>query len=252
MKPVTRAGRRRIERARQKALIVGFSFAAGALVDTALTWRLHEFDEPAGESTLARQEPADAAPAATPRGEEARVSPEVAGRLPAGEDPAALGTTGLVSESAAIDILSDRELLVPVEGVPRTALRDNFTDIRSGGRAHEALDIMAPRGTAVRAVEAGSIAKLFESKAGGFTVYQFDPTGRFSYYYAHLDRYATGLTEGQTVRRGEVIGYVGSTGNASPDAPHLHFGVFRLGPERRWWKGEPVNPYPLLAGKNAP
>jgi peptidoglycan LD-endopeptidase LytH len=247
MKPVTRAGRRRIERVRHTALIVGFSFAAGALVDTALTWRLHEFDEPAGESTIARREPVDAASAANPGAETAGASRDAA--KPNHEPPTALGTSGLMSESAAIDMLSDRALLVPVEGVARTALRDNYTDIRSGGRTHEALDIMAPRGTPVRAVESGVIAKLFESKAGGLTIYQFDPTGRFSYYYAHLDRYATGLAEKQQIKRGEVIGYVGSTGNASPDAPHLHFGVFRLAPDRRWWEGEPVNPYPLLAGK---
>jgi peptidoglycan LD-endopeptidase LytH len=91
------------------------------------------------------------------------------------------------------------------------------------------------------------IVKLFNSKGGGgISIYQFDPTGTYCYYYAHLDRYADGLKEGQHVRRGDVIGYVGSTGNASPTAPHLHFSIFRLGPERQWWKGEPINPYPAL------
>ena len=105
---------------------------------------------------------------------------------------------------------------------------------------------MAPRHTPVRAVEDGVIQKLFASDAGGLTIYQFEPSGMFTYYYAHLDRYAAGLREGQQVRRGEVIGYVGSTGNASPNAPHLHFAIFRLTPERQWWKGEPINPYPVL------
>ena len=99
----------------------------------------------------------------------------------------------------------------------------------------------------MRAVEDGHIQKLFTSKAGGLTIYQFDPTGTFTYYYAHLDRYADGLGEGQLVKRGDVIGYVGSTGNASPDAPHLHFAIFRLGPEKQWWKGEPINPYLVFA-----
>jgi murein DD-endopeptidase MepM/ murein hydrolase activator NlpD len=90
------------------------------------------------------------------------------------------------------------------------------------------------------------VAKLFTSKAGGLTIYQFDPSGTFSYYYAHLDGYADGLREGQIVHRGDVIGYVGSTGNASADAPHLHFAIFRLTSERQWWKGEPINPYPVL------
>ena len=98
----------------------------------------------------------------------------------------------------------------------------------------------------VRAVEDGRIAKLFTSEAGGLTIYHFDPSETFAYYYAHLDRYAAGLEEGQRVRRGQVIGYVGSTGNASEDAPHLHFAIFRLTPERQWWKGEPINPYPIL------
>jgi murein DD-endopeptidase MepM/ murein hydrolase activator NlpD len=114
---------------------------------------------------------------------------------------------------------------------------------------HEALDIIAPRNTKVLAVEDGRIQKRFTSKAGGLTIYEFDPTEIFAYYYAHLDRYADGIREGQTVKRGDVIGYVGSTGNASPDAPHLHFAIFRIGPERHWWKGEAINPYPVLAGR---
>jgi murein DD-endopeptidase MepM/ murein hydrolase activator NlpD len=129
-----------------------------------------------------------------------------------------------------------------VEGVDRKDLRNTFAEAR-GSRTHEALDILAPRGREVRAVEDGRIQKLFTSKAGGLTIYEFDTTETFAYYYAHLDRYADGLLEGQMVRRGDVIGYVGSTGNASPDAPHLHFAIFRLGPERQWWKGDPINPY---------
>ncbi len=141
-------------------------------------------------------------------------------------------------------------LLIPVEGVPAGALRDVFDERRDGGaRGHEAIDIAAPRGTPVLAADDGRIAKLFLSRPGGITVYQFDPSGRFAYYYAHLDRYADGLAEGQAVRRGEVIGYVGTSGNALADAPHLHFAIFRLGPERQWWKGEPVNPFGYLGGR---
>ena len=107
---------------------------------------------------------------------------------------------------------------------------------------------MAPRGTPVLAVEDGRVAKLFLSKAGGITVYQFDPVSNYAYYYAHLDRYADGLTEGASLHKGQVIGYVGSTGNASPDAPHLHFAIFKLGPERQWWRGTPLNPYLVWRG----
>ena len=147
-------------------------------------------------------------------------------------------------DAAASDL---RPLIVPVEGVPRKALRDTFGEARgSGGRRHEAIDIAAPRGSRVVAVDDGTIVKLFHSVPGGLTVYQFDPESRYAYYYAHLDRYADGVREGMRLRRGDLIGYVGSTGNARPDAPHLHFAVFRLGPERRWWKGEPVNPFGAL------
>lgn len=138
-----------------------------------------------------------------------------------------------------------RPLMVPVEGVQASALVDTYSQERAG-RRHEAIDIGAPRGTRVFAVDDGTLVKLFNSKPGGLTVYQFDPEGNLAYYYAHLDRYADGLKEGMALRRGDVIGYVGATGNAAPDAPHLHFAVFRLGPERQWWKGEPVNPYPAL------
>ena len=152
--------------------------------------------------------------------------------------------TSLVAAADA-ENLRTRNLVIPVDDVDRNDLHDTYSDAR-GSRVHEALDILAPRGTHVVAVEDGRIEKLFTSKAGGLTIYQFDPTKTFAYYYAHLDHYANGLVEGQTVKRGDVIGYVGSTGNASPDAPHLHFAIFRLGPERQWWKGEPINPYPIF------
>ena len=139
-------------------------------------------------------------------------------------------------------------LLVPVRGVNASQLSDTFTQSRGEGRRHDAIDILAPRGTPVLAVADGRIEKLFLSKPGGRTIYQFDSEGRVAYYYAHLDAYAPQLSEGQSVKRGQVIGYVGSTGNASPEAPHLHFAIFLLGPEKRWWEGTAVNPYPLLGG----
>ncbi|MEP6632776.1 MAG: M23 family metallopeptidase [Luteimonas sp.] len=140
-------------------------------------------------------------------------------------------------------------LIVPVSGVASSQLTDTFGDVRDGARQHQALDIMASAGTPVVAAADGAIEKLFESKLGGLTIYQFEPSGRYAYYYAHLQRYAPGLAEKQTVKQGDVIGYVGSTGNANPAAPHLHFAIFALGPERQWWKGTPINPYPLLSGR---
>lgn len=137
-------------------------------------------------------------------------------------------------------------LLLPVQGIAPSQLQDTFTDARSEGRVHDAIDIMAATGTPVLAVADGHVEKLFDSKRGGLTLYQFEPSGRWCYYYAHLQRYADGLAEKQTIKRGDVIGYVGSTGNANPEAPHLHFEVHALGPEKQWWKGESLNPYPLL------
>jgi murein DD-endopeptidase MepM/ murein hydrolase activator NlpD len=140
-----------------------------------------------------------------------------------------------------------RPMIVPVADVGRSAIRDMFHE-RRGNRIHEAIDILAPKGTPVIATDDGVVKKLFTSKPGGLTVYQFDPEQRFCYYYAHLDRYAPGLHEGQLLRRGEVLGYVGTSGNAG-NTPHLHFALIRLDKERKWWKGTYVNPYPHLLGR---
>jgi len=148
--------------------------------------------------------------------------------------------------SAPAPTLPAGKLLVPVEGMPLAQIHDTFDQPRGNERHHEALDIMAPKGTKVLAAADGKLVKLFTSKPGGLTLYQFDPTEKYAYYYAHLDRYADGLQEGADIKRGDLIGYVGVTGNSDPNAPHLHFAVFELTPEKQWWKGTPVNPYPLL------
>lgn len=150
-----------------------------------------------------------------------------------------------VSSEEGATLLALRPLAFPVEGIDASRISDNYAQGR-GNRSHEAIDIMAPRGTRVVAVDDGKLVKLFTSVPGGLTVYQFDPQGQLAYYYAHLDRYADGVKEGMALKRGDLIGYVGSTGNASPEAPHLHFAVFRLGPEKQWWRGTPVNPYMAL------
>jgi peptidoglycan LD-endopeptidase LytH len=157
------------------------------------------------------------------------------------------GTSGVIPPSApeALD-LAARRLTIPVAGFPSEKLVRSYHDSRSGQREHEAIDILAPRHTPVVAVEDGTVAKLFTSKAGGLTVYQFDPSQRYSYYYAHLDRYTEGLKEGDRVTRGQVLGYVGTSGNAPKDTPHLHFAVYRLTADRRWWEGTPIDPYDIL------
>jgi murein DD-endopeptidase MepM/ murein hydrolase activator NlpD len=143
-----------------------------------------------------------------------------------------------------IAALRKHRLRLPLDNMTIEAMKGSFAEGRNGGaRRHEAVDILAPRLTPVRAVGGGTIARLFFSKAGGTTIYQFDPSGEFCYYYAHLDRYAPGLREGQTVLAGEVIGYVGTSGNAPESTPHLHFAIFQLTDARRWWQGTPIDPY---------
>jgi murein DD-endopeptidase MepM/ murein hydrolase activator NlpD len=142
-------------------------------------------------------------------------------------------------------------LVVPVSGVARSGLRDSYTEARGGGgeRAHEAIDIMAARGTPVLAATGGRLLKLFNSRPGGLMIYTTDASERFILFYGHLDGYAAGLTDGMRLTRGQVIGYVGTTGNAQADAPHLHFGILRGNPAVSWSAGTPVNPYLLLAPK---
>ena len=224
-----RVERVRLEKRRQLLLTIGLAFTLGALTAGGLVWRVDHLAALAVVETEAE-----------PGGERL---PEISSRQP--EAVATAGSTTRTDD--VVRLLEARRLEVPVQGTPRNQLRDSFDEERAGGlRTHEALDIMAARGTPVRSVEDGRVAKLFKSVAGGLTIYVFDPTEVFAYYYAHLDRYADGLREGQAVRRGEVIGYVGSTGNAAEDAPHLHFAIFQLGADRKWWRGTPINPYHVL------
>lgn len=162
-------------------------------------------------------------------------------------DPVATPTQA-TRPAAALPLQQELSLLIPVSGVTAAQLRNTFTDARSQGRSHDAIDIMADTGTPVFAVADGTLVKFFDSNQGGHTIYQFDPLGKFAFYYAHLDRRAANLSEGQSVKRGEVIGYVGYSGNANPAGPHLHFAIFMLGPEKTWWRGTAINPYGYLGG----
>jgi len=137
------------------------------------------------------------------------------------------------------------KLDVPVQGILRSQLRDTYGE-RRGDHAHEALDILAARGTPIQSATDGRLLRLFDSKAGGLMVYATDASERFILLYGHMDRYAEGLTDGMQLERGQVIGYVGTTGNAAAGTPHLHFGILRGDPAVSWARGAPVNPYPLL------
>ena len=141
------------------------------------------------------------------------------------------------------------ELIIPVAGVPPEQLIDTFDDARSEGRLHDAIDIMAPAETPVLAAANGKILKLFQSERGGTTIYQLDQKGELVFYYAHLSRYADGLAEGKDVRQGDVIAYVGDTGNAGAGNFHLHFSVAAVSDPKRYWEGTSINPYPLLQNR---
>ena len=157
-----------------------------------------------------------------------------------------------VNAAAPPSVADSATLLIPVSGVASSQLHDTFSDARGSDRVHDAIDIMASKGTPVVAAVDGKVVKLFNSVPGGLTVYQFDASERHAYYYAHLDGYAPGLAEGQLLKRGELLGFVGYSGNASPNAPHLHFAIFELGPEKHWWQGTAINPYPLLVSGHSP
>ena len=179
-------------------------------------------------------------------------APAVAERelvAPAQTSEPAAAPQAIATPTIGADPLEDlrkRHLALPVQGLTLDDLRDSFDDKRGGSRRHEALDILAPRNTPVLAVDNGTVAKLFLSKPGGNTIYQFDPTSTYAYYYAHLERYADGLKDGDRIERGQVIGYVGTSGNAPPDTPHLHFAIFKLADAKRWWQGVAIDPYPVL------
>jgi hypothetical protein len=230
-------------KARLVALGALWGFFAGVLVVTAIVWRGERSETWLGAGTRLLADRLDA----VERWDRARVdddSPVLEAEVGTSGSKDGPKPTPSVSPAPASE-LGDRDLLIPVEGVQANDLVPSYDDAR-GLRKHEALDILAPMSAPVRAVEDGRIARLFHSKAGGITIYQFDPTERFCYYYAHLSRYADGLRENDRVSRGQVIGYVGTTGNAPKDTPHLHFAIFRLTSEKHWWEGTPLDPYPIL------
>ncbi len=163
--------------------------------------------------------------------------------------PRDTGIAPMVAIDAAasdLEILKSEGMIVPVSGLAAKDLVDTFDEMRDGTRHHNALDIMASRNTPVIAAVDGKVLKLHNSVAGGLTIYLSDMSGHFEMMYAHLDSYRPGIAEGQSIRKGQIIGFTGSTGNARPDAPHLHFQVMRNDNQKEWWKGTPVNPFPVF------
>ena len=165
-------------------------------------------------------------------------------------DKQRVGKDGRITVAEGV-VVGPSGLAIPVANVRPTQLVDTFTQARAGGaRVHDAIDIMAPEGTAVVAAAPGTVEKLYFSQGGGgISAYVRSDDGRWNYYYAHLRDYAPGISEGRKVPRGALIGYVGHTGNASPDGPHLHFAINQMQRGEKWHQGAPINPYPLLAGR---
>ncbi len=214
--------------------MLGVVLAAGR-VAPGLMERAHEALGPGPSSPRVAAGPAPAGTTPlSPAAAVADAEPETAPAAPIFEAP---------SDPAAA---AARGLLIPVQGVKAASLVDTYEQARGQGRRHDAIDIMAPRGTPVVAVSDGVVMKLFRSERGGTTLYELAPDGRTIYYYAHLDRYASGMAEGRALRRGEVLGYVGDTGDAGAGNYHLHFEVSTMREPGRYWGGVPRNPYPLL------
>ncbi len=228
------------------------SVIAFALVHVALTSSACVAPAPNDQNaapSLANTAAASPPPSPSPANDTSPVlSVEQPGSLATAPSTLSTSTTPLTSPDASPTPSPEASaaLLIPVAGVRHEDLRDTFTEARSGGRVHDAIDIIAPRGTPVLAVADGRVVKLFQSDPGGITIYQLANDNRTIYYYAHLDRYADGLAEGQTLRRGDTIAYVGDTGNSTPGNYHLHFSVSIVADPQRWWDGTNVNPYPLF------
>jgi peptidoglycan LD-endopeptidase LytH len=212
--------RRRLDGHRVSGSVIA-ALIVGCCVGVLADWRLREKGPP-GPAETARPALITSAP----------------------KEPLPIPTAVAIRAESTEEELAHHGLRFPIDRMDVEPLKGGFDERRGGGtRPHEAVDILAPRNTPVYAVENGTIAKLFFSKAGGNTVYQFDPSGRFCYYYAHLERYAEGIRDGQRISRSDVLGYVGTSGNAPPNTPHLHFAIFELTPARHWWQGMAIDPY---------
>lgn len=223
------------------ALFIATSlFAAGCEVthnSNVAVWDKNKQSSPAPNVNASPNQNASPSPSASPV-PSTSPSPTASIPLPADEPSP--------KDERAIAVVPDDKLMIPVQGVRPEDLRDTFKDARSEGRVHDAIDIMAARGTPVVAVADGEIARFFDSERGGITIYQYSKDKKLIYYYAHLDRRAENLKEKEFVKQGTIIGYVGDTGNSGAGNYHLHFAIWSVDDPKRYWDGTNINPYPLL------
>ena len=203
----------------------------GAFLIVAGIWRVWQWLQPQAAFPTQVQPPVISAPAVP--------APTTVAPSKAAEEP----STQPMTEA---ELPAGVKLMIPVEGIKPEQLRDTFNDARSAGRTHNAIDIMAAGGTPVLATADGEVVRLFNSEAGGITLYQLNQARNVVFYYAHLERYADGLLVGRQVKQGEVIAYVGDTGNAGAGNYHLHFAVWLTDDPKRFWDGTNLNPYELL------
>ena len=156
-------------------------------------------------------------------------------------------TIARTDAGSTIDYLRSREMLLPVAGASMRNVEDTFNEPRDGGeRVHRAIDILADRGTPILSADDGRVVRMTTSNLGGISMFTVDREARIVYYYAHMERYHPSMAEGRALSKGDTIGFVGTTGNAPKNVPHLHFQVMRMPADGRYWDGEPINPYPLL------
>ena len=237
-------------------ILIGF-FVVVCAIATLIWWLRAK--NPLAQTTLFPSSPTRTSPLPSPAGEASSAGMPAGGITSQQSAPSKQSTatstpvsdaahSGSAPSSSSAPPINSAKLLIPVAGVRPDQLQDTFKDARSEGREHDAIDIMAPRGTPVLATADGRIVKLFYSEKGGITIYQLANDSKMIYYYAHLERYADGLAEGHYARQGEVIGYVGDTGNATPGEYHLHFAISIVDDPNQWWGGVAINPYPLLRG----
>jgi murein DD-endopeptidase MepM/ murein hydrolase activator NlpD len=184
-----------------------------------------------------------------PVADEPAPKPAPRAAVPLTDSSSSATTAGASAPRADADYLAERHIILPVAGADPKKLEDSFKEPRDGDRVHRAIDILAPRGTPILSADDGKILRMTTSTLGGISMYTVDPSSRLVYYYAHMDRYNDGMSPGRMIVKGDTLGFVGTTGNAPKDIPHLHFQVMRWPADGKYWNGDPIDPFEVLGGR---